>query len=217
LRAKARHWPPLKAKARIVAAHNDTALLLLDLQNEMVDSKGYFGAMGMAKAVAEGNVLANARKVLDAARAAGAAVVFVRLGFRADYADALSVAPRVAKFKAAKAVILGSWGTEFPADLQPLPAEMVITKQGANPFFNTGLMTWLMQRGIKKLLLCGVATNNAVEMCARFADDAGFASTVIADCCAAGNPELHRFALEKILPQFAEIKTSDACIKQLRA
>jgi biuret amidohydrolase len=193
----------------------DTALLLLDLQNEMVDPKGYFGAMGMAKAVADGNVLGNARKILDAARKAGIAVVFVRLGFRADYADSLSVAPRVAKFKAANAAILGNWGTEFPESLKPLAEEMVFTKQGANPFFNTGLLTWLMRRGIKKLALCGVATNNAVEACARFADDAGFASTVLEDCCAAGNPELHRFAIEKILPQFAEIKTADAYIQQL--
>ena len=195
----------------------DTALLLLDLQNEMVDPKGYFGAMGIAKAAADANVLGNAQKVLEAARKAGVAVVFVRLGFRADYADSLSVAPRVAKFKAAKAVILGNWGTEFPADLQPLPEEMVITKQGANPFFNTGLLTWLMRRGIRKLALCGVATNNAVEVSARFADDAGFVSTVIEDCCAAGNPEMHRFAIEKILPQFAEIKTADAWVKQLSA
>jgi nicotinamidase-related amidase len=183
----------------------------------MVDPKGYFGAMGMAKAVAEANVLANARKVVDAARAAGVHVVFVRLGFRADYADSLSVAPRVAKFKAAKAVILGNWGTDFPADLQPLPSEIVFTKQGANPFFNTGLLTWLMTRGIKKLALCGVATNNAVEICARCADDAGFASTIIEDCCAAGNMDLHRFAIEKILPQFAEIKTADAYIKLLNS
>ena len=196
---------------------SNTALLLLDLQNEMVDPKGYFGAMGMAKAVADGNVLGNARKALDAARKSGIAVVFVRLAFRADYADGLSVAPRVAKFKAAKAAILGNWGTEFPAELQPLPGEMIINKQAANPFFNTGLLTWLMSRGIKKLALCGVATNNAVEMCARFADDAGFASTVIEDCCAAGNPEMHRFAIEKILPQFAEIKTADAWVKQLNA
>ena len=193
----------------------DTALLLLDLQNEMVDPKGYFGAMGMAKAVADGNVIANARKALDAARKAGIAVVFVRLGFRPDYSDGLSVAPRVAKFKAAKAVILGNWGTEFPAELQPLPEELVITKQAANPFFNTGLLTWLMSRGIKKLALCGVATNNAVEMCARFGDDAGFASTVLADCCAAGNMELHKFAIEKILPQFAEIKTADDFVRQI--
>ena len=71
----------------------------------MVDPKCYFGAIGLAKAAADGNVLGNARKVLDAARKAGIAVLFVRLGFRADYADSLSVAPRVAKFKAAKAVI----------------------------------------------------------------------------------------------------------------
>jgi nicotinamidase-related amidase len=74
-----------------------------------------------------------------------------------------------------------------------------------------------MARGIKKLALCGVATNNAVEICARYADDAGFASTILEDCCAAGNMELHRFAIEKILPQFAEIKTADAFVQQLHA
>ena len=85
-----------------------------------------------------------------------------------------------------------------------------------NPFFNTGLLTWLMRRGIKKLALCGVATNNAVEVCARFADDAGFASTVIEDGCAAGNAEMHRFAIEKILPEFAEIKTADVFVDNLK-
>jgi biuret amidohydrolase len=198
-----------------LAQTTETALLLLDLQNETVDPKGYFGAMGMARAVAEGDVIANTRKALDAARKAGIAVVFVRLAVRPDYADGLSVAPRVAKFKAAQAVILGNWGTDFPAELQPLPGEMIVNKQAVNPFFNTGLLTWLMSRGIKKLALCGVATNNAVEMCARFADDAGFASTVLADCCAAGNPELHKFAIEKILPQYAEIKKAEDFVRQL--
>lgn len=187
-----------------------TALLLLDLQNEMVDRKGKVGAGGLAKVVSERNVLANARHALHAARASNMDVVHVRLGFRPDYADALSVAPRVAKMKEHGAAIAGTWGTEFPELVAPAASELVITKQCVNPFFNTGLMTWLLHRKVEKLVFGGVVTNLVVEMTARAADDAGFALTVLEDCCAAPNPAWHAFSVENILPLFATVSSSKA-------
>ncbi len=186
-----------------------TALLLLDLQNEMVDPKGKIGGGGLAKVVAERGVLANASRALSAARAARMMIVHVRLGFRADYADALSVAPRIAKLKENRAAILGSWGTEFPDAVKPNADELIVTKQCVNPFFNTPLLTLLMQRGIRRVVLGGVATNLVVESTARYSDDAGFAVTVIEDCCASPNPDWHRFAVEKMLPLFGELVTTD--------
>ena len=185
-----------------------TALLLLDLQNEMVDAKGKVGGGGLAKVVAERGVLQNARHALDAARSARMDIVHVRLGFRADYADALSVAPRVTKMKENGAAIAGTWGTEFPELLAPRTDELVITKQCVNPFFNTGLMTWLLHRGVSRLVFGGVVTNLVVEMTARAADDAGFALTVMEDCCAAPNPAWHAFSVENILPLFATVSSS---------
>ena len=185
-----------------------TALLLLDLQNEMVDAKGKVGGAGLAKVVAERGVLANARHALDAARSAKMDIVHVRLGFRPDYADALSVAPRVARMKEHGAAIAGTWGTEFPELLAPRADELVITKQCVNPFFNTGLMTWLLHRGVHKLVFGGVVTNLVVEMTARAADDAGFALTVLEDCCAAPNPAWHAFSVDNILPLFATVSSS---------
>jgi biuret amidohydrolase len=187
-----------------------TALLLLDLQNEMVDPKGKVGAGGLAKVVAERGVLANARHALDAARSAQMDVVHVRLGFRADYADALSVAPRIAKMKEHGAAVAGTWGTEFPELLAPRPNELVVTKQCVNPFFNTGLMNWLLHRRVEKLVFGGVATNLVVEMTARAADDAGFALTVLEDCCAAPNPAWHAFSVENILPMFSTVSSTRA-------
>lgn len=185
-----------------------TALLLLDLQNEMVDIKGKVGGGGLAKVVAERQVLENAAHALAAARNGGIDVVHVRLGFRADYADALSVAPRVTKMKENKAAIAGTWGTEFPSVLAPLEHELIITKQCVNPFFNTGLMSWLLHHGIKKLVIGGVVTNLVVEMTARAADDAGFALTVLEDVCAAPNPAWHAFSVDNILPLFATVSTT---------
>lgn len=189
-----------------------SALLLLDLQNEMVDPKGKVGAHGLAAIVSERKVLENARRCLDAARGAGMAVVHVRLGFRSDYADCLSVAARIAGLKSNRAAILGEFGTEFPAVVAPVEGELVVTKQCVNPFFNTGLMTWLMQHGIKRLYLGGVATHLVVESTTRFADDAGFAPVVIEDICAAPNPALHDHFIAMIAPALGAVSNTEAFV-----
>jgi nicotinamidase-related amidase len=188
---------------------NNTALLLLDLQNEMVDPNGKIGSGGLAKVVQDRGILTNASKALEAARRRGTAVVFVRLGFRPDYADALSVAPRIEKLKANKAAILGTWGTEFPDVISPRSEELVITKQCVNPFFNTGLLNWLLARGFKRIVIGGVVTNMVVETTARAADDAGLAVTVLEDVSAAPNQDWHQFSIKNIIPLFAEVTTSD--------
>lgn len=188
---------------------SQTALLLLDLQNEMVDAKGKVGGGGLAKIAQDRGVLVNAAKALEWARTKGHAVVHVRLGFRPDYSDCLSVAPRIAKLKDHGAAILGTWGTEFPTAVAPLADELVVTKQCVNPFYNTGLLNWLFAHGITRLVIGGVATNLVVEATARAADDAGFAITVLEDVCASPNTEWHRFSTENILPLFATVTTAD--------
>lgn len=188
------------------------ALLLLDLQNEMVDPKGKIGGGGLASVVEQRCVLSNAAAVIDHARKNNIPVVFVRLGFRSDYQDALSVAPRIEKLKANKAAILGTWGTDFPEIIAPREDELVVTKQCVNPFFNTGLMNWLQARGIKRIVIGGVVTNLAVESTARAADDAGLAVTVLEDLCAAPNPQWHEFAVKNTLPLFGNVTTSEVFI-----
>lgn len=185
-----------------------TALLLLDLQNEMVDEKGKIGSAGLHKVVAERGVLLHAKAAADAARRAQMPIVFVRLGFRPDYSDALSVAPRIAKLKSHGAAVLGTWGTEFPALLSPQADDYIVTKQCVSPFYNTGLLNWLFHRGVQRVVIGGVVTNLVVESTARAADDAGLGVTVLEDCCAAPNPAWHQFAIDNTLPLFAEMSTS---------
>jgi nicotinamidase-related amidase len=182
-----------------------SALILLDLQNEMVDPAGKVGAHGLAKAAADRNVLENAAKALAVARAAKITVAHVRLGFKPDYSDCLSQAPRIATLKKNNAAVIGTWGTEFPAAIAPQAGEEIITKQCVNPFFNTGLMDWLKKNEIKRIYLGGVATNLVVEATARAADDAGFVPVVIADLCASPNPAWHTFSIESMLPLFGSV------------
>jgi len=185
-----------------------TALLLLDLQNEMVSDQGKVGAHGLAAIVKETGVLTSAARALAHARANGWSVVHVRLGFRPDYADCLSLAPRIQKLKDNRAAILGEWGCEFAPEVAPSESELVITKQCVNPFFNTGLMIWLLRNNIRSLYFGGVATNLVVEATARAADDAGFEVNVLADCCASPNAAWHKFSVDNILPMFGRVMTT---------
>lgn len=186
---------------------NEEALLLLDLQNEMVHPDGKIGASGLAAVVESRGILGKAAAALEAARQRDIPVIFVRLGFRPDYADALSVAPRIDRLKANKAAVLGTWGTEFPEVIKPRETELIITKQCVNPFYNTGLLNWLFACGVKHISIAGVVTNLVVESTARAADDAGLKVSVLEDICAAPNPEWHEFSVKNILPMFATVKS----------
>ena len=185
------------------------ALILLDLQNDMVDPNGKLGAAGLARVVAERGVVANAARALAGFRRAGFPVFHVRLGFRSDYADSISQAPRVAQLRDKKACQLGTWGTEFPVLLAPADDEIVVTKACVNPFFNTPLLSLLQARAVREVALCGVATNMAVESTARFADDAGLAVHVLEDGCASAKPEWHEFSIRQMLPLFGRVSTVD--------
>ena len=187
---------------------NGTALLVCDVQNDLVDPKGKVGAGGLAKIVAERNLLSNLKALIASVRGKGWPVVYVGLGYREDYRDVLSVAPRIAKARESKVAVRGEWGAEFHPDIAPQDGDIVFYKQWVNPFFGTPLLEWLRRNGVGSLLIAGTATNLVVESAARYADDAGFAVSVVEDCCASPNPAWHEFAVTQILPVFGKVISS---------
>lgn len=191
-----------------MSAASESALLVLDVQNELVDPKGKVGAGGLAEIVAERNLLPNLKNLIASFRAKGSPIVYVGLGYREDYKDVLSVAPRIAKARENKVAVLGTWGSEFHPDIAPQAGDIVFYKQWVNPFFGTSLLEWLRANGVRNLYLTGTATNLVVESAARYADDAGFAVTVVEDCCASPNRAWHDFAVTQILPVFGRVASS---------
>jgi nicotinamidase-related amidase len=61
----------------------------------------------------------------------------------------------------------------------------------------------------------GVSTNFAVEGTVRGAVNRLFRTVVVEDCCASVPEEMHRFAIERILPLLGTVTTSDAVIAAL--
>jgi nicotinamidase-related amidase len=79
-------------------------------------------------------------------------------GFRSDYANAISRSARLERLKKINAMVAGTWATDFPVAIKPLPSEIVYTKRAVNPFFNTALHCWLHRNGVDTVALCGVYT-----------------------------------------------------------
>lgn len=192
-----------------------TALLILDVQNEFVDPKGKVGSGGFARMVAERQIIPKIARALAAFRTKGLPVAFVNVAYRADYADAISRSARLQHLIDMKAIVNGTWGTEFPQAITPLASEIVFTKRAVNPFCNTQLMSWLLRQGVDTVALTGCHTHMVVDSAARYADDAGLYVKVLEDCCASPDPELHRIEIEKILPLFATVTTSEALLTAL--
>src|SRR5882757_2160631 len=112
-----------------MAESNAAALLVLDVQNDLVHPDGKIGSQGLAKIVAERDVLANLRTLIAKVRRSGGTVVYMGLGYRDDYADVLSVAPRIAKARENKIATLGSWGAAFHDTVAPEAGDLVFHKQ----------------------------------------------------------------------------------------
>ena len=64
-----------------------TALLVLDVQNELVEPAGKVGSMGFAKVVEQSGLLAKTAAVIAAMRAKQQPVALVNVRFRADHGD----------------------------------------------------------------------------------------------------------------------------------
>ena len=74
-------------------------------------------------------------------------------------------------------------GAEIYPDVLPLNGEKIISKDEANSFKGTDLLTFLNEKKIKNLVILGMQTHMCVEAATRAGYDLGFNCTVIGDAC----------------------------------
>jgi ureidoacrylate peracid hydrolase len=77
---------------------------------------------------------------------------------------------------------------------------------------NTELPALLKRRGIRSLLLTGIATDTCVESAGRDAYFTDHYVTIVADCCGAASEEDHRGALKRFNRDYGQVVTSDDVI-----
>jgi nicotinamidase-related amidase len=173
-----------------------TALVLIDLQRGVL-------AMHVAPHPAQ-ELYARSMRFAERCRTHGSLVVRVRVSFSATLADALKAPVDQPPNYAG----LPTGWDEFPEPLPP--ADLAITKHQWGAFYGTDLDLQLRRRGIRTIILGGIATNIGVESTARTAYEHGYELVIPEDLCSGASAEMHAFAFTHILPRLARVTPSEA-------
>lgn len=171
-----------------------TALVLVDLQK---------GILAMPTEPHSGEQVFAAGAALSARfRAAGAPVVRVRVDLGPNFSDAPS--SLVDQPTPRPPGGLPADFAEFPDD-PAAHGDLIVGKRSWGAFHGTDLDLRLRRRGVRTIVLGGIATNVGVESTARSAFDLGYDVVVVEDACSARSAEMHAFAFKYIFPRLARV------------
>jgi nicotinamidase-related amidase len=171
-----------------------TALVVYDMQ------------VGILRQLPQGAaVTAKVVQVLQAARAAGLRVFFMRhLSLPKELAGVFQLRTAKAWQRVASVAEVRPWflrdtpGFQLTPELAPLPSEAVLDKITMSAFEGTPLDIALRDCGISTVVIVGVATEIGIEPTVRHAADLGYIPVLVTDACGAGNQEAGERALASL-------------------
>lgn len=146
-----------------------TALVVMHYQTDIL---GLFPSVAPA-------LLANTRKLCDAARAKGLRVYFANLRFAPGYPE---VSPLNKNGQGIKGLGLFI-DDQLSPELGRRPDEPLIIAHRASVFFGTDLQVRLSAQGVDSLILVGIASTGVVLSTLAYASDADFRLYTVKDCC----------------------------------
>jgi gluconolactonase len=181
------------------------ALVIQDLQNDVIIEGGAFADSGAPAHATSQNVVANVAGLAEACRKVGVPVIHVWY-IVDEGASGLKVnAPLFEGVKGANALVRGTWGAA-PADgLEPQAGDHVVEKMRMNGFYETRLDILLRGLGVETLIISGAWTNMSIEHTARHAADAGYRAVVASDGTSTVNDEWQHAALNYAMTNVASV------------
>lgn len=191
-----------------------TALLLVDLQNDFIHPDGAYarGGQGAAAIAALPDKIAPLARAM---RAAGGLVIATQFTLAPGRGGEPIISPHLKAmrpFLRKGDFLPGGWGHATVDALQPV--DIVIEKIAYSAFYMTRLEWMLRKCGIEKLIVGGIVTNGGVASTVREAHVRDIHVNLLEDGCAAFSETVHRTAIEALRP-VAEIVTIDSAMDAL--
>jgi gluconolactonase len=194
-----------------------TALIVQDMQNDVIIEGGAFAESGSPGHAVEQNVVANSMKLADACRAKGVPVIHVHYIVEEGAPGLKLNAPLFQGLKEAGALVRGSWGAA-PADgLEPKPGDYVVEKMRMSAWEGTKLEQLLVGLGIDTVIVTGAWTNMSIEHTSRTGADKGYTMIVPEDCCSTMNADWHNASINYALQNVSTVTSSGEVIEALGA
>jgi nicotinamidase-related amidase len=148
-------------------------------------------------------------KAIQTARSNNIPVIYVVIGFRKGYPEVSANNKSFSVLKSGTVNFDTEEATEVHASVAAQPGDVIITKKRVSAFTGSDLEVVLRSFGINHLILSGIATSGVVLSTLREAADKDYVITVLSDCCADRDEEVHRVLTTKIFRRQAEVITSE--------
>jgi nicotinamidase-related amidase len=181
------------------------ALVLIDLQ------VGIVGRPTVPHAA--GDVVARAVRLADCFRAAAATVVLVHVGFASDGQD--RPPQQVDAPLPSTGQMPPNWSDLVP-QLNVQPGDLTILKHQWGAFYGTELDLQLRRRGVRTIVLAGIATNFGVESTARDAWERNYNVVFVEDAMSSMAKDAHEFAVKSIFPRLGRVRSTEEVVRALR-
>lgn len=153
--------------------------------------------------------------LLRTAREKKIPIFYVVVGFRNGMPE---ISPRNKSFSLSKDRLANTkmedWMRIDPP-LSPQEGEHVITKRRISAFTGSDLEVILRANNINHLVLCGISTSGVVLSTTREAADKDYQITILSDCCADADAEVHELLMKKVFPRQAEVIGLEAWIMKI--
>jgi gluconolactonase len=183
------------------------ALVIQDLQNDVMIEGGAFADSGAPAHATAQNVVENVKSLAAACRSAGVPVIHVWYIVEPGATGLKQNAPLFQGVKEANALVRGTWGAAPAEGLEPHEGDHVVEKMRMNGFYETRLDILLRGLGVETLIVSGAWTNMSIEHTARHAADAGYRAIVPSDGTSTTSDEWQNVALNYAMQNVAMVAT----------
>lgn len=191
------------------------ALIIQDMQNDVVMDGGAFAASGSPDHCRQQNAIANIARLADRCRELGVPVIHVHYLVNPGAPGMTLNAPLFEGVVDSNAMVRGTWGGQPVAGLEPQPGDHVVEKMRMSAWEGTPLETILKAEGRDIIIETGAWTNMSIEHTARTGADKGYIMVVPEDCCSTMNADWHRASIDYAMQNVALVTRVDEVIAAL--
>ena len=184
-----------------------SALIIQDLQNDVIIDGGAFADSGAPAHATSQNVVENVKALAQACRDKGVPVIHVHYIVEKGAAGLRQNAPLFQGVRGADALVRGTWGAAAAEGLEPQDGDHIVEKMRMNAFYDTRLDILLRGLDADTIVITGAWTNMSIEHTARHGADAGYEVVVASDGTSTVNDEWQKAALEYAMTNVAKVAT----------
>jgi gluconolactonase len=193
------------------------ALIIQDLQNDVMIEGGAFAETGAPDHAREQNVVENVKNLAEACRRAGIPVIHVWYIVEPGAPGLKLNAPLFQGVKDTNGLVRGSWGAAPAEGLEPQEGDLIVEKMRMNAWQGTRLESLLAGLGRDTIIVTGAWTNMSVEHTARTGADKGYFVFVPEDGCSTMNADWHNASINFALQNVSTVTTCAAVMDAIGA